>query len=263
MDTPFEKIWIGTDLGSYRPCGGTYDGYPLESLPPLNDSLLDGSFRWLSAKPVKPSASAEKKVARLTAAAQKLGLTLPRELGYLLSRPSLYGRIPSCTACEWDLGAEPVANVAEPGAFTVRVMRDQQDCCFWYLYLPPTGAPYMVNSPIPFDDPEVQVDQETAIHNLCYVAPTFEQFVYRFWMENMLWDLVNGKNSTFTADQLAYLSHYGKPPAPAPAKPKPAAKARPSAKPVKAKKPTKRAAPKKAAAKLARKPAAKKPAKKK
>ena len=45
--TTFATGWFGTDLGPYRECGGTYDLFAADSVPPLPP--LDGTFRWLPA----------------------------------------------------------------------------------------------------------------------------------------------------------------------------------------------------------------------
>ncbi|WP_255420888.1 hypothetical protein [Micromonospora sp. HM5-17] len=36
--------WVGTRLGPYRPCDGTYSTYPVDSLPPLPTHRFDGTF---------------------------------------------------------------------------------------------------------------------------------------------------------------------------------------------------------------------------
>jgi hypothetical protein len=200
--TPFERWWTGTDLGLFRACGGTYSGYREETLPPLNAARLDGKFEWLTskAKAVKPS---EKLLKKLEGEAKAHGLTLPDDLRFLVQRRGLFDQIPSCTACEWDLGAELRPNQAEKGAFTFRLLRDQQDCYFWYLYLTPKGS-YVVGSPIPFDDDDVQVDKAVTLANTAYVAPSVEHFAYRYWLENVLWNKLNG----FSSDESDYLSHY-------------------------------------------------------
>ncbi len=213
----FGGAWISFDLGDYRPCDSTYCGSALESLPPLKEPL-DGSFGWLAAKLPKPTPKAEKAMKALAEKVKAAGHTLPPEFVTFFSRPGLGLSIPSCTACEWDVSKEPIANPAQPGAHTLRFLRDQQDCCFWYLYFPPTGAPYVINSPIPFDDPEVMrtgtegggpIDADIVKANTCRSADSLEAFIYRYWLENTLWDKLHAsKPKPFTLAEQAYLDHY-------------------------------------------------------
>lgn len=44
--TPFELGWWSFDLGSYRPCGGTYCLFPYESLPLIVEP--DETLGWLA-----------------------------------------------------------------------------------------------------------------------------------------------------------------------------------------------------------------------
>ena len=131
-----------------------------------------------------------------------------------MSRPKLYENIPSCTACEWDLGEEPIPNPLEKGAFTIRFLRDQQDVFLWYLYLSPGSAGEVICSRIPFDDAEVRadpdVDKRVVKGNSARVSPDFESFVYRYWIENELWNLVQQPAPTLTPAQQGYLAHYEK-----------------------------------------------------
>jgi hypothetical protein len=214
MASPFKPWWVSYDLGKYRPCDATYCVYPYKGIPPLDAAALDGTFRYLSAKPVKPAAWAVKAVAALDKKVQAVGRVLPPAFRELMSRPKLYASIPSCTACEWDLGAEPIPNAAETGAYTIRFLRDQQDLFLWYLYLSPSGGSEVICSRIPFDDPGVRVRTDitkaVVVGNTCTAAPDFESFVYRYWMENELWNKVNAAEATFTPAQQAYLDHYTK-----------------------------------------------------
>src|SRR5687767_12630394 len=131
MQSPFEQGWWSFDLGEYRPCNSTYAPYPYDSLPPLDEALFTGEFGWLA-----PSGRAGRPARNMTAlaeAAAKLGVQLPAALVRFMSDPGLRYAVPSCTACEWDASPEPIPCRVVPGAFTVRFLRDQQDCLFWYL----------------------------------------------------------------------------------------------------------------------------------
>ncbi|MFO0594473.1 MAG: hypothetical protein U0228_04195 [Myxococcaceae bacterium] len=208
---PFKPVWASFDLGEYRECAGTYEVYSYKSIPPIDEGELDGTFSWLGAKGRAKNAKQAAHVEKLAAQAKKAGLELPADFVYLLSRPSLCATIPSCTACEWDLSEKLMPSKALPGSFTVRFLRDQQDVFFWYLFLAPGLAPCVVVSPIPYDDPRVEtdVDRKTLLANSGVVAPSFEHFAYRWWLENELWDVVtSSKPKKLTPRQQKYLDHY-------------------------------------------------------
>ena len=244
MDSTFTWGWWSFDLGKYRRCDGTYALYPYSSLPPLDDGMFRGDFAWLA-----PASSRRppRRPAPLFARAAALGLTLPPAFERFMSTPGLPGAVPSCTACEWDLSEAPQPCRVTPGAYTIRFLRDQQDCLFWYLHLRPDGTAPVLCSPIPLDEPGLELPRQVVIDNSWIVAPHFEHFVYRFWIENELWDALNDRDPELTPAQRAYVAHYA-------AAKKSAAK-KPAAKKPAAKKP----ANKKPANK---KPANKKPAKK-
>jgi hypothetical protein len=269
MLSPFPSGWWSFDLGAYRPCDGTYAFYPYESVPPLDESLFRGTFAWLERV---PRARATKSLSGLLAAAEAAGLTLPPAFVTFMGDPRLRAAVPSCTACEWDASAAPVASKVVPGAFTVRFLRDQQDCLFWYLHLLPGGATEVLCSPIPFDSAGVmaKVTPEVVIDNTWVCAPNFEHFVYRFWIENELWEKVAARREPVALSdaERAYISHYGPPPAAMPAAAvavavEPAKKVtKKVAKKSTAKKSTGKKVAKKATTKVAKKSTGKKAAKK-
>ena len=204
----FDTGWWSFDLGKYRPCDGTYQLYPADGVPPLDEALFDGSFAWLGAKSApKPSVA----VRELMGDVERLGARLPAPFVRFMSDTALLAAVPSCTACAWDLSEEPVASKARPGESTIRFLRDQQDCLFWYLVVGGPDDGKVVCSPIPFDDPELDVSDDEVFDNTWIVAPHFEAFVYRFWLENVLWDLT-GDGAKRTPEQQRYLDFYAKQP---------------------------------------------------
>jgi hypothetical protein len=204
----FPAGWWSFDLGPYRPCDSTYELYDYDSVPPLDPTLLRGELQWLG--PTSDGHGAEAAVAEVAAQAEAHGLALPPVFLRFMGDTRLQDAVPSCTACEWDLGDAPMPCRVVPGAFTLRFLRDQQDCLFWYLHLVPGAAePVVLCSPIPFDDPELEVDPEVVVANTWQVETSFEAFLYRLWMENVLWELVQDPAPELTPAQRAYLAHYG------------------------------------------------------
>ncbi|MEV6206705.1 hypothetical protein [Kitasatospora sp. NPDC051914] len=207
----FVDGWCATDLGDHRPCRGTYEWYPYESLPPLAADRFDGGFGWLGGLgPADPE-----RVALLdgvSAALAGTGMQLPADFTAFHTSARCHGALDevSVTACWTDVSG-PLPSPVEPGARLVRFLRDQQDCVLWYLYLRPSGESFVVASPLDFEDlPEWDeadgaADLSAAIARC---APTFEEFAYRFWVENRLWFAVHGEGPPSEPALAEYLAHY-------------------------------------------------------
>ncbi|GAA2274490.1 MULTISPECIES: hypothetical protein [Kitasatospora] len=208
----FQALWCATDLGPHRPCGGTYEWYEPDALPPLDPARFDGGFGWLGGTgPVVPELAGH-----LDAVAAELagaGMVLPADFTAFQAGADSHRALDavSATAC-WTDVSSPIPSPVEPGAFLVRFLRDQQDCVHWYLYLRPTGEAFVVASPLDlahapeWDEPDGPVDWFGAIARC---ASSFEEFAYRFWVENRLWCALHGYGEESMDDELSgYLAHY-------------------------------------------------------
>lgn len=201
--TTFASGWFGTDLGPYRQCRGTYDLFPAESLPPL--PALDGSFGWL---PVVPGDGLDYMDPVPDLTLDPINATLPPSFVSFMDRPERRAAIPSCTACYWSVSAAVPSPVGD-GAHLVRFLNDQQDVLLWHLYLRPDGGHEVVCGGIPYDSYHATAEQTRA--DLVSVAPGFEEFMYRFWVENLAWFQLNELGRPFAQLDPAvrdYLSHY-------------------------------------------------------
>lgn len=114
---------------------------------------------------------------------------LPASYATLLGRPELMAAIPSCTACYWSPAAQPVPSPFGDGSRLLRFLSDQQDVLFWYLWLGVEGGHRVVCGSYPYHDETPTAEQ--AQRDLVEVAPDFEAFCYRFWVENLAWFEVN------------------------------------------------------------------------
>jgi hypothetical protein len=220
-DTPFQTGWWGFDLGKYRPCDSTYRLYPYASLPPLAEP--DESLSWLGPLDARVDAQMaphrnrdDQRAAldELTAHARALALTLPPAFTALMSSPALQARIPSCTACQFDLAHlfQPCPG-AESG-YIATFLRDQQYCALWYLYLTPGGEQRILAFPGDMEDDLDAVEAgeaplEDVVAAIRECAPSFTSFIYRFWLENTLWFKLHAREpQPFTEAEQAYLDCY-------------------------------------------------------
>lgn len=223
-ESGFQAAWPGTDLGDFRPSQHTYQGYDMDSLPPLPVERFDGSLGWLG----DPGEALPKDVAemdQISAALGEAGLTLPDDFVKLLTHENLRRALDrvSCTAC-WTYVSGPFVSPVDPADRLVMFFRDQQDCVIWYLYLRPgkDGAStesFVVHSYRQLeyeeelraegrlDEVEETVDSPSAEFFWC--APSTEQFAFRFWVEGRLWFALSGDSDEgFDADMEAYVAHY-------------------------------------------------------
>jgi hypothetical protein len=223
----FSAAWCATDLGEYRACRHTYERYRYESLPPLDSTQFTGDFRWLGGV----GDLVPEQVTKLTGLAADLtarGLTLPRDFVTFHTGSNLYRSLDgvSVTGCWTDI-SEPLPSPVEPGAFLVRFLRDQQDSVIWYLYLCPSGEAFVEHSHLDYeyeyearrDGEQTQTDLDDAQEQraaIFWCAPSFEEFAYRFWVENRLWRAVHGGDLSRLEPHLRdYLRHYAPPAVPA------------------------------------------------
>ncbi|MFG2983656.1 hypothetical protein ACGFYQ_20805 [Streptomyces sp. NPDC048258] len=216
----FPTGWCATDLGSYRPCEFTYEVYPLESLPSLDAHGLDGGFGWLGGPGATdgPRPGHGEHLAAVEADLAPLGLRLPADFRTFYSSGSLCRAFDevSVTACWSDLSG-PLQSPAEDGARLVRFLRDQQDCVIWYLYLRPSGETFVVCSHLDLELAGQELDEAQAAEfraaaadSLVRCASTFEEFAYRFVVENELWMHLNTTNPdiSLVPHLQEYLDHY-------------------------------------------------------
>jgi hypothetical protein len=219
---PRRWFTAGTNLEVWGEAG-TYKEIPYEALPPLpTSSGEEGSFAWLRGAPVSPhaldfgdlgeegeeheskQAAIDQRLARVVFDASKMGLTVPAALVAFIGHPELHRRVPSCTACYLDVAGKLVEVPGLPGRL-LRFMNDQQCCLLWYVHLEPGGGHSVVCAVPDFDDDATgeTLEDVSTPKDLAVCAPSFEEFMKRFWLENTLWFAVN-KKTPLTEEQRAY-----------------------------------------------------------
>jgi hypothetical protein len=214
---PFQSGWYSSGLGSYRPCHTTYCRIPYESLPLLPEALFQRTLDWLT--PLgsdrdpggMEQSHSEADLMRIVTSAQDLHLVLPQAFIRLLSSPELMKRIPSCTDCYFSLSEKILPCPGNERGYIIRFLNDSQGCLTWYLYITPQGEHSVLVSPVWLDIlEEEQVTEEEATQHTYVCAASFEEFMYRFWIENRLWYSIvwNKGQKPLTAEEQRYLAHY-------------------------------------------------------
>jgi hypothetical protein len=199
------KLWTG---GRFA----TYVEVPYERLPPI---VVDGTFGWLAEPPVglelldfrnTAPGTLGAELERRTAEAAQLGLALPPTFVSFMSDASLSARVPTCTACYFDLGARliEVPGIL-PRARMLRFLNDQQACRLWYLLLEADGT-HSVVSALPHWHAEGPTLEDAIVpRGIAVCASSFEEFMKRFWIENTLWYALNKGRPAIDGELRAYL----------------------------------------------------------
>jgi hypothetical protein len=226
-DGLFPLGWWGFGLRGYRPCNSTYCWFPYDSLPVLPHPDFQGDFNWLP--PIEPhlipimerfwplpdqQLLTVENLNKLTAATHEKGISLPKPFVAFMSNPEFQKRIPSCTACYFELYDRVMPCPVDEDNLVIRFMNDQQSVFTWYLYLTPGGEHCVIVSRSIFDflieyrrEFTAQVRAEV-LHDTFVCAPSFEEFLYRFWLENCIEFTLMERHRDLTVMEQHYLIHY-------------------------------------------------------
>lgn len=221
--TPFKTGWISFRLPDVRPCHTTYCVWT-DDLPPLPPVDYNGGLGWLlplpldldrRMQPFRPApddrARSRANLQRLSAAAPQAGFELPAAFVRLMGSEQLQDRIPSCTACYFELFERLLPCPGREEDAVVPFLIDQQAVVVWYLVLRRHATPYVVASFADLVDLLAGEDPTEAqvafVDDAVVCAWSFEEFLYRFWLENVIWfALVDGR--PLTDGQRRYVDFY-------------------------------------------------------
>jgi hypothetical protein len=220
------SAWIGVELPGIRPHPkqpATYSGFQ-GSMPPVTIDL-DGEFKWLAKQQVfqhDTILSEDQHLAEKFAVVQaSCPGKLPRSFLYFFNNLELGERIRSCTACYLELPDYVVRTTGVEDGILIHFLSDQQGCAHWNLYIDSkgehcvlaTGECYGYVASERMSRNSVDLSSEDW---LWVCAPTFSEFMYRFWIENEIWFATNkffnkGRNPVkLSPIQLAYVDFYRK-----------------------------------------------------
>jgi uncharacterized protein (TIGR02996 family) len=238
--TPFPASWKGTGLGRHRPCDATYCSWPYAALPALPVDQFRGEFQWLPPAPAGrvgrgrsgADSGGPQRLQRLAAAVTGQGLRLPESFLRFMADDGLQRAIRSVTDCYFELPEVAVPDPAGDGGSHLTFYCDSQDVLIWTLYAHPSGGHCVVAcwpdyfgpledlEPVEYEDDEDDEDEPYTGPQAWFVAPSFESFVYRVWLENELWHVAHGDFlrrqgrpvPALSPAMQAYLGHYERQP---------------------------------------------------
>ena len=196
IDT-FEKGWVFTDIKGIRDvkeAHSTYYLFDYNELPPIEINL-DSKFNWLKKHPTYEFHDRDrefnfrKKLNELNTLALKKGILLPVSFNNFMKDPYLIRSIRSNTDCYFEL-SDKIESVKNGQEFhLIHFLSDSQYCSFWYLCFDNIGNHCIITSSNLYcHDEEWELELRDIEKEFGYFcAPSFSEFIYRFWIENEIW----------------------------------------------------------------------------
>jgi hypothetical protein len=218
--------WLHIDLPGFREAEGihTYYGSAIDELPPVPIDLSD-NCDWLLRLGTPQRQGLHRHERRLRPAivrnlATELGINLPKSFELFMSAPQLQERVRSCTDCYLDPGERIVETVGAIPGYLIHFLSDSQSCAHWYVHVLSGGDSAVLESEDLYcyrkensewiENPACRLDKfDLTTQDFAYCAPSFSEFLYRFWIENEIWFASYEKTQRpLTALELEYVRHY-------------------------------------------------------
>ena len=120
--------------------------------------------------------------------AQNKGIVLPKPFLIFFESPYHQNCMISVTDCYFDLSDTIVEIPGSQSGYFIRFMNDSQNVMQWYLYIDEennhrvAASNWMLDSEYPKGK-----SLESKLENIYICANSFEEFIYRFWIENRIW----------------------------------------------------------------------------
>jgi len=217
--------WVHIQLPGYRqlPQHHTYESSALADLPPIPVELGEGC-EWLRRSGQSYSHEGLDQYERdiqppfVELLAQRAKVDLPSSFRLFMTDSDLQSRVRSCTDCYLDPGERVVETNGSIAGHLVHFLSDSQSCAHWYLHILPSRETAVLESSDLYclqvensrwiENPACHLERiDITRQNFVYCAPSFSDFLYRFWIENEIWfALVQGGSLTKLAKE--YLHHY-------------------------------------------------------
>jgi hypothetical protein len=214
--------WWSFELPEYRPHPNsqiaTYSLFSFDELPPVLGQF-DYDYQWLKSQPVKEGLLADggynngepPDLGKLSNIIDQLNLQPPRSFLTFVESIDLHKRIRSCTDCYLDVADFAVRNIGEDHSYLIHFLSDSQWILHWYIHIGNSGDHFVVASPNAYGFAAGGAEDRSldlAHSDIWFCAPSFTEFIYRFWLENEIWFASAFDKQPLTALQQAYVDHY-------------------------------------------------------
>jgi hypothetical protein len=214
--------WWFLALPGYRdqPYPANYFLFSYETLPPIT-APTDHTFTWLRTEPRHEEWSlatngypdgSRADLSLLPELISQAQQNLPPAFVEFIQTRSLHERIRSCTACFLELNRYMVYVTEPVNGILLHFLSDQANGLHWYLYASKIGDHSVIVSEeifgLYFEPDEERRDQvDLSKEEIRVCAPSFTDFIYRFWLENEIWFNLS-ERKPLSPIQRDYLEHY-------------------------------------------------------
>jgi uncharacterized protein (TIGR02996 family) len=227
--TPYPSAWKNFGLGTLRETRGTYGTWPYDSVPTLPVDELRGEFQYLNASRPRGRRAGGGNAARyrrqfeqMLADAAGKGVRLPEAFVAFKRDTAFQSTFRSPTGCGFAFPDEysPIRASPSGEGMHIHFFCDSQSCLLWDLYVHASGGHCVIARNLEFFNPEPRDPDEygppSREPGAWFVAPSFEAFIYRVWVENQIWYIENAaflrsqgkKPPPITPEIQAYMDHY-------------------------------------------------------
>src|SRR6266487_5506998 len=217
MTNEMKTGWWSFELPYYRPHPkrGTYSLFSYEDLPPIVGKS-DAGFEWLKSRPVKEdslfegcySDGSSPDLGKLSGIASQARIDLPESFINFMNSTELHKRIRSCTDCYLDVADYAVKTTGSIEGYLLHFLSDSQWVGHWYIHTDPRGNHFIVTSlhayGFAFEEENgnpaatgINIQEE----DIWFCAPSFTEFIYRFWLENEIWFALAKDKRTLTEEE--------------------------------------------------------------
>lgn len=212
--------WTSVGLPGFER-NSTYQSYKLEDMPPI-PIALDDEFDWLVKHgtsfrgiglDVRDEYAYPLPASEVFSFAQAAHVQLPRAFVRFISSPGLQSRVRSCTDCSLDPGQRIVETIGSLPGHLIHFLSDSQFIAHWYLHILATGESAVLENEAAFcygredsvhmENPACLLEQiDVTQHGFNYCAPSFSDFLFRFWIENEIWFAVKPEKTRRPLEEL-------------------------------------------------------------
>lgn len=189
--------------------------FSYENLPPIKADL-DDNFEWLREKPEIESMynyfyCEDLELSRLLKIEAQINIKLPKSFLYFIKTKELHYRIAGATNYLM-VPDSPIKTVGKYEGFIIQFIANYLEYSNWYLYLDKTGSHFILTSKYhkirDYKGQESTLYDETSVDlekdDFWFCAPSFNEFIYRFWLESNILDDPYSLNYL----EQEYINHY-------------------------------------------------------
>lgn len=216
--------WWSFELPGYRPHPevATYTLFSYEDLPPTLEKP-DYYFEWLKPQSIKEHSlfegcypdGSKPDLSKLTSIASQVGIPLPEPFTTFIDSIELHKRIRSCTDCYLDLADYAVKTKGSNEGYLIHFLSDSQWVGHWYIHINAQGNHFIVTSlnaygfALEDENGNPNIDEiDLQEEEIWFCAPSFIEFMYRFWLENEIWFALAEKERPLNKTEQVYVDKY-------------------------------------------------------